>query len=90
MAKLVKEVGETPNTVILDDDYGCLSNSCVRLGATLPHRKLRSRFRFDRSLLAPPATTLGLGFPKMLAHLREDARSCFRGKCSGPGLFAWI
>jgi hypothetical protein len=87
---MVMATGAPPNTVILDDYDGCLTRSHARLGAALPHRKLGSRFRFDRSLLAPTSTALGVGFPKMLEHLREDARSCFRGKCSGPGLFAWI
>jgi len=82
--------GETPNTVILDYYDGCLTDSSACLAVARSHRKLWSRFRFDRSLLAPPATTLGLGFPNMPAHLREYACSCPRGKISGPGLFAWI
>ena len=83
-------LGEMPNTVILDYYDGCLTDSCACLAAARSHRKLGSRFRFDRSLLAPPATTLGLSFPNMHAHLREYACSCPRGKISGPGLFAWI
>ena len=82
--------GGTPNTVILDYYDGCLTDSCACLAAARSHGKLGSRFRFDRSLLAPPATTLGLSFPNMHAHLREYACSCPRGKISGPGLFAWI
>ena len=78
------------NTVILDYYNDCLTDSCACPAAPRSHRKLWSRFRFDRSLLAPPATTLGLGFPNMHAHLREYACSCPRGKISGPGLFAWI
>ena len=54
--------GGTPNTVSLDDHYGGLSNSFARLGSTRPHWKLRSGFRFDRSLLTPTATALGFGF----------------------------
>ena len=87
---LEMDVGETPNTVILDNNYGSLADSCARACASLPHRELGARFRFNSSLPAPTSTAPRYGFSKMPAHLREYPRSCFRGKCSGPDLFAWI
>jgi hypothetical protein len=85
-----RRVGVSPNTVILDNNYGSLADSCARACASLPHRELGARFRFNSSLPAPTSTAPRYGFSKMPAHLREYPRSCFRGKCSGPDLFAWI
>ena len=85
-----RSAGVSPNTVILDDHDGGLANFCDHLCAALPYRKLGARFRFDRALLAPTSTARGTGFSEMPQHLGKHGSSCFRGKCSGLGLFAWI
>ncbi|MBV5322963.1 MAG: hypothetical protein JZU60_03915, partial [Ilumatobacteraceae bacterium] len=78
------------NTVSLDNHHGGLADSGDRLGRALSNWKLGSALRFDGALCAPAPAAYDPGRSEVFAHPREDPRSFLRGKCSGPGLFAWI